>query len=391
MVLKTALVIHPWLSVFGGAEFLALNVCEILQDQGFKVYLASDEVDPEDAQEMSDVLKKCVHIQVPTFQKWNPPLPRLRLYAFQRLFFLRRIENMLNSFPGDIVFSTQSSIFVIKNRPAYHFLYNIIDLVAYPGESHEAILQAYMHRTLVRGVGPYWKIYYFILEKLRDALLGNPRANKFIVLGSQVQKALEERGYNSRLVHPPVDIHFTPGIKKKQVCAFARVVPEKRLEAVFEMARKLPDVPFVVVGRDTPDLRALNPGYSEKLFKDKPANVEYIESPLLGASQYFSESRVYIYAGIEQGIGVAPVEASGAGCIVIASKTGQGNDVVNMMGMGYSFTDIDDAVKKVKQCLEAPQWTPEEISKRAKQVFGKDKFKDEILSMIREAGFSAKQ
>src|SRR5436309_15663295 len=98
--MKEAVVIHPRLTVYGGAEILALHVVKSVQDSCFLVSLACDNFDPEEVERnlgMGKQLRGCNPIIVPRFR---PLLPEL--LPAQRLRYAHALSKPLNGMTPDI-------------------------------------------------------------------------------------------------------------------------------------------------------------------------------------------------------------------------------------------------------------------------------------------------
>jgi len=383
--MKEALVIHPWFRVFGGGELLCLYVCKTLQDNGYHVSLVTDIFEPEKAESMygmGDVMKRCGHVQVPPFEPRHLPIPRLNLFAVQKIFHTRKVKKQVTKLEADVLFSTQSSVFLLPGIPSYHFLYNVTDLFAFPTSLSADAIKAYVGNA--KGLSFRWKAYYWLLARTCDLLVGKPDPELFFALSHQVETDLIERGFrNVEMIYPPgrLDV-FKPLLKKKQVVTACRVVPPKRLEDFFEIARRLPDYHFILVGRDSPDLKDLYRGYSENLMRNKPENVQYVEAALKDRPELLEESMAYLYCGVEAGIGIAVMEAAGAGCIPITPNIGGGSEVINGLGLGLTFGTIEEGVRKVKLALDEAPWGPDEVRERAVKAFGSDRFERRIRELV---------
>ncbi len=306
--MKHALVIHPVLSSYAGGEYLCLNVCEALQEMEYHVSLACDVFRPSDIERiygLGRVMEKCSHVRIPEFRA-----PIQRFMVLQRLLYAIRVWPMLRDTDADIVFSTQSSPFIIPQR-IFHFVYNADDLFSYP----PAATPPNHHHT---DKGPR-KLYFDAMKKATRFLWRKrPESQDWLfAIGSNVLGDLRKRGYrNSSLAFPPCRVNFKPRFpKKKQVVQAARIIPEKRLELYFDIASRLPEYRFYLVGRDAPLSRKLYPGYSTRLLSRLPRNVTYVDAFVRERPELLEESKVYVYTGAERGIGLALVEAIAAGCI----------------------------------------------------------------------------
>jgi len=339
-------VIHPRFFVYGGGELLSLYVMKTLLESGYEVELLADTCDPVQAERMyglGRVLKSVKWLTIPEFK---PAIGRL--LAFQRLFYAREIGKLVEESNAELAFSTQSSIFPFNKGRLYHYLYDIIDLFHYPS-------------GIVKKMGASRSIeaYYWNLRIAKRLMIGNPKVSRFFGLSQSVVDELEQRGYeNTELVYPPCPLEFKPRSSKNPIVIQAtRIVPQKRLELFFEVAKRLPHVSFLLVARDNPILRSLNPDYSSRLLKSRPENVRYVEAGLREVPELLESAKVYLYTGIEPGIGIALCQAIGAGCIPVSPSEGGGGEVVKTVTdngyAGFTFDSVDEAVEKVKSALGA--------------------------------------
>lgn len=383
--MKTALVVHPWFPIFGGGEYLCLCVCQTLQEAGYQVSIVSDVYDPELVEEiyaMGKVLASCKHIPLERFVP-RRVVPKLNLYALQKLLWARRIRGKLENYPADVIFATQPSWLRFKQQNRYDFTYNVRDLFTYP-----SLLFRFSPRTIMerhqKGIGPEWKAYFFILSKARDILIGKSYVKKFIALSGLIYRDLVQNGTeNAEMMFPPARLSvFHPKEKKRQVVITCRLDPAKNLEMFFKIAERLSEERFLLVARDNPTTRQAHPRYIETLLKTKPKNVEFINSPIRLVPEALEESRVYLYTGIEPGIGIAIMEACGAGCIPLAPVIGGGSEVVDHLGAGFKFASVDDAVRKVKLALDDPPWKPEELRERTLKAFSQETFEKRIRELL---------
>ncbi len=378
MVGKRALVVHSRLSAYAGAEYLSFYVCRILQDAGYHVSFLSDVFDPSRAEEiysMGEALSNCTHIRVPLPRSNLPP----KVEGLSRLPYVFKIAKFAESLSQrdfQLVFSTQSSIFYFPGKKLYHFVYELTDLFRYPMP---------LVRATPSPTRPMKRIYLALLRSVYRALARPPRPTWFFVAGEATLQKLRVMGYqNSSFFYPPARV-FRPRLpKKKRIFQASRIAPQKRLEVLFELARKLPRYDFLVVGKNPPGQRQFNPGYSEKLLSQLPPNVTYVETPIIHSPELLEESKVYLHTSLEEGVPLTLIEAMSAGCIPVAPKDSAGGEVLRAARIGYTYGSVEEAVEKLELAMDTPSpWTPSEISQRAKE-FGPSAFEDMIRRLILE-------
>ena len=371
--------VHCKLSVYAGAEYLCLYTCKILQDIGYHVNLVSDVFDPSKVEQlygMGKVLSKCRHIRFPEPRTRLPP----KLLALERLLYTVRLaifSNSLSRMDFAIVLSTQSSIFHFPGKRLYHFVYEVTDLFCYP-------------MPLVRGALPRGKhakrAYFALLRTLYSALAGSPTPLWYFVTGHSVLQRLRQMGYhNSSFFYPPSRVFKMKLPKAKQIVQACRIAPEKRLEFLFETARRLPYYNFYLAGKNLPAHMRSNPGYAERLLAKLPPNVTYVDTLIHDRPELLEESKVYFHTGLERGILLVLIEAMSAGCILVVPEAGVAGEVVRAAGVGYTYRTMEEAVEKLKIALDGESaWTPYEISERARQL-GPKAFEGMISKLVGES------
>jgi glycosyltransferase involved in cell wall biosynthesis len=232
--------------------------------------------------------------------------------------------------------------------------------------------------------GASGKPYGVILGRVRKFLLDHysPRPSVFLAVGSRVLQGLVQRGYeNSALLLPPCRTVFQPKFpKKKQVVQFARIIPDKRIELFLEIARRLPQYPFYVIGRapETP-----NDEYYNRIIGDLPRNVTYVNALTRQRPDLLELSKVYLYTGVEAGIGIALIEAISAGCIPFSPREVGAADVIEASKVGHLYDSVEQAVQKISTVMEIEQTVEEiyEISTKA-HMFSPESFADRIEKIV---------
>lgn len=376
--LRRAIVVHPMMSFFAGAELLCLHVCKALQETGFEVTLATSVFDPSEAERiygMGDVMKNCQHVRVPEFRPLAP-----RLLALQKLLYAVRVWSLLAKAEGEVVFSTQSSSFIIPRKRSYHFVYSIVDLFNYPLGSGPGIQ---LGKTRPAG-----KFYHSFVKACRKILWERrfQRPTWVFASGSSVLRDIRTRGFrNSSLIFPPCRAAFKPSVpKRKQVVQIARLIPEKRLEMFFEIAEKLPRYHFYVLGREPPTQRKLFPAYRKGLLSKIPGNVTYVEGITREHPELLRDSAVYLYTGSEPGVGVALIEAIAAGCVPFSPHDVGNADIIEAAKVGFLYDTVEEAADKIRRVLES-EYSESDIyalSRRA-DLFSAKAFEEQIKMLVR--------
>jgi glycosyltransferase involved in cell wall biosynthesis len=281
---------------------------------------------------------------------------------------MRKAIHLLRGADAEVIFGTQPSVHFVPGRRIFQFLYDIRQL---------AVVDFY-YNSYDFSKGGFRDPYYRLLRIYRNAVIEKPPRRWFIALSRSILSNLKNMGYeNSSIILPPSRNSFRPMPKKKQVIMVARVVPEKRLETFLLVAESLPQYPFVIVGRESPD----HPGYKDRLLRNAPWNLHYVEAPLNERPELLQESKVYLHTGRERGLGIAIAEGISAGCFPICYAGGDGAELVRESGIGRIFDTVEAAVGQVKEALEDDRIRPEVISERAKE-FGPEVFEGRIKTTV---------
>ena len=372
--MKQALVIHPLFTVYGGGETVCLHVIKALQEMNYSVIFASDNFSPKEVDEtlgMGEILSKCKHFLLPKFN------PRIRKFlAYRRLSHMSMLMQKMESLKPDIAFNTQSPTLYLRNAPNFSMIYDLAEFFALHTSGQ------FRTDSLISTA----RLPYEALIKRRLTPFANhATANRtFIPLSYLLEYQLELFGYpHTQVVFPPCDLIFEPKEKKKRVVQVTRVFPNKRIEDFIEIANRLREYSFIIVGADSGTERLAHPKYLANLLSQKPENMEYVEVRIRHRPDLVEESKVYLYTSIEPGINISAAQALGAGCIPVTPVCGGGSELVHAAGEGYTYADIDDAVNKVRQALEDPA-SPEELAQTAR-IFSSDKFEQRVKEIVKHA------
>jgi glycosyltransferase involved in cell wall biosynthesis len=131
----------------------------------------------------------------------------------------------------------------------------------------------------------------------------------------------------SAIIYPPVDTdYYTPGDARSETyVAASRMVSYKRIPAIVEAFRALPDRKLIVIG-DGPD--------REKVAAVAGANVTLMGwQPREVLRAKLREARAFIFAA-EEDFGILPVEAQACGAPVVAFGAGGALETVVSEGAG---------------------------------------------------------
>jgi len=270
----------------------------------------------------------------------------------------------------DIVFHTQTSLWIVPHPHSFSFFYEPGDL--WTVRSRHLDLRVWNPRS----------VYHEILNMLVDNGKDVKRAEN-IPLSSSLQGFLQQLNYRHvAAVLPPCELDFKPRRKVERVVQVSRISPRKDLEEFFEIARLLPEYEFLIVGYSSPEERALHPGYFEKIAATSIPNVRIVLDRIRNVPQFLEESSVYLYTSKEPGMNISTVQAAAAGCVPVTPSVGGGSEVVRVLERGCTYSSVRDAAVVIKDLMTKRRWTPAEMSEAA-QIFAPNRFRETIRSIVR--------
>jgi len=207
--------------------------------------------------------------------------------------------------------------------------------------------------------GPHWRTlrgYFFgsvfeLMEKIfisrsYDAIVFQNESSIKLGLNIGVEKK------RIHLVQPGIEFEkYQMKSKKKHFVLFVGNMKMdkpmcrlKGLENFIEAARKLPEISFVVVGKGD---------YLDELKKDSPSNISFL-GVLFGKKliRLYNEALVFCLPSLNEGFGLAILEAMASGCAVVSSidlgqkgrliKSGSSKEIEE--GIRYYFNNPQKAV-----------------------------------------------
>jgi glycosyltransferase involved in cell wall biosynthesis len=366
--MKVAMVIQNSLRSLGGGELVCISTCLALQNLGYRVKLVSDRFEPEEIEAafgMGEVMRECEHIK---FSQLGRKLSRIS--SVPGIFLAWRSKLILAKQRADIVFVTRDPRRpdILPNRPLFRFMYELDQLK------------------------DFWENYHYPMRFLYRALYakdGPPTT--FLAVSTSLAGQLKREGYPiTELVYPSYGRGFRPRLKKNQVVQVTFLAPQKRIEDFMEIARRLPECRFYLVGRDTESKNRIYGGYAKSILDQRPDNVEYVEARIRRVPQILEESKIYLHTGKEPGMTIAVMEALSAGCFPVTPLEGGAGEVLRVAGVGFHYDKLEDAVDFIRaetgeedteSTTSRAGLTPAEIADKAR-IFGLEAFQSRIKDVI---------
>ncbi len=364
------LVVHPRLSVLGGAEQVAIHSLRAIVENGHQASLISERFDIaklEDFLGCQGVLDKVDRLSFPVFN----PLVRKGLLLYQQLYYFqretRRILREHRDF--DLILGTQDVGYMPStNTRTIQYCY-FPDYFAHVHEGQASF---------------WWNLYYsparaYYHERVRHV-------NHFLSVSDYTGRFIRKVwGRDSTTLYPPCPVEQYKSFgedKENLVITIGRIVPEKRMHDFLEIASGSPSFRFVIIGA----IDDKNHQYYNSLRKRASPNVSFILSPLRGAKDVLRRAKVYVHCARNEQFGIAIVEAMAAGCVPVVHDSGGPPEIVtNDVGFRWKNTDI---AKSQIASLLAHEPLRMELSRRASDratQFSSDTFESKILETIEES------
>lgn len=164
-----------------------------------------------------------------------------------------------------------------------------------------------------------------------------------------IQNCYPKNNNEIHILYPPVENSEIKKVEKKmQVVTLGRISPEKRQSEQIEIALKLPEINFFILG-----FSDLGKYYQECKSKIEYSGAKNIHlSPNLDYSEIqkiLSESAIFLHNVRNEPFGIGIVQAALQGCIPVIHRSGGATEIVNNQDL--QFTDIDQAcniIHKIK-------------------------------------------
>ena len=216
------------------------------------------------------------------------------------------------------------------------------------------------------------KTWQYISNINRVTLLTNSNYEKNLITKAWAKDAT--------VIYPPSPQysfslnHFRDDV----VCTLARFTPDKDYETVLEVARRLPDTKFELLGSVSPE----NLSYSEKLRNIATKNVTFhMNATIKEKISVLMMSKVLLHTFAGEHFGIAIVEAMSAGIIPVTFDSGAAK-VDGLVKQRFRYLDIDGAVKSVNDALSSWNCNEARMLREKAKNYSPESFKEKITLFI---------
>jgi len=336
-------VIHYNLNACGGAEYVCVNMIEALKKSGHEVGLCvNDSVDFERLHNFFgvDVKNNLSYIYtansrlVPFFEMY-----RRIVYGYSvfKKFWKRFDPDLavvsffpLSVVPKDYIEKTityiQSFVIPIDFRSFYE---------------DETISNSLSSKIYLMPIRAMLRVF----DDFRDTkLLANSR---------YTSRLIKERwDRNAFVIYPPCPLYLDLPINKKKdwVCTLSRFSPEKRYEAILEIAKETPDIEYHLVGSVSSDKIQY---FSDLLKKSRSINNVHfhINASVDEKKEILQKSKVLLHANRGEHFGICLVEAMSSGTIPVPHNSGAAKED-SLVPLEHRWKTIRDAAKIIRLCVD---------------------------------------
>ncbi len=357
-------IFHPNLNLCGGGEWVALQVVNSLKNQGHQVVVLSDQ--KIDQNKFLKIFGQKIPVDLEItfpgnffFKKGDPH--NVYLYSLGCLLLKSKTDLVIDTFscltlPGvDIVYM--------------HFpLFN---------QSRSA------HSTFEKlKVSLYFSIYQVYAKKLQN------KETKLVFANSKYtsEAITKYLGLSSKILYPPLSTSFFATDKEycqskrlNQVITVSRFAYEKNLEIIPEIASRLPDVKFLVIGNlHRPEVFAeLKRVVKKKGLEQRVLLLTNVQRDQL--RKFLLESKIYLHCAKDEHFGISILEAMACGCVPVVHNSGGPKEFSPKSTM---YNSIDEATQKINETILT--WSPKisyEMYSEA-SFFSIERFSSQLMKVI---------
>ena len=366
-------VFNAHLGLAGGGELVALNITKALEESGYRVDLVTYRFKVEDVERGFKLL-------TPGYKPRNMVVyetPRLiKLLGISGRFVRLRRLLLVNDF-------------LERSRSKYDL---IIDTSSNMPTKVDVVYVHYptILRTSNRS-GLHWRLYDKLVQYTSNRLLGKP---KLVLCNSSWTAEKFKSAYNNdftiEVLYPPVDVEYfskvAGNIKENIVVTVSRFTPEKNMEKIVDVADKLRDFRFVMIGGRAKYSESVIDNINKRIRELRANNVELLfDVPRDKLREMLGSAKYYLHPPYAKHFGISVVEAMSTGCIPIVYRDGGAwYDVVSRVSDILGYYNVREVPSIIRR-IEKDEKLYEELRKKSLEVasmFTYDMFKKRLLSHL---------
>jgi len=329
------LVVHPRMSIMGGGERVAIHSMLASCKMGHEVSLLSEEFNTKRFEDFFGCYGLFDRVHELSYPEFKPVIgPRALLY--QRLiFYQEQFRKVLaKARPFDLVLGTQD-VGYVPNVSA-----RVVQYCYFP--------EYFKHLQSV-SASPLWKIYYSPAR-----IFYRNRVNhiaSFLSVSDYTREFVRRIWQReSSTLYPPCPTELyksTSNNREDLVVTTGRIVPEKRMHLLADIARQLPAIKFLIIG----SVANLDDPYYLSLLERKPDNLSIILSPLRKVREILSKAKVYVHCAEGEHFGITIVEAMASGCVPVVHDSGGPKEIVTPE-VGFHWRYPNEATQQISMIVK---------------------------------------
>jgi len=369
-------ILHMLFSELGGNEVLAINLGRALNDLGFSVDIYTFELNPNVRRILGEIPGNLRILNEPTYLRILKSLSAGRLIRLRRLLLYRYLTEGLNEILSnyDLIIDTQSNTPYNADISYIHFP-AIIDYTLWGSKNFKRSLRF---------------TYNYLISRL--CKLGK---TELILTNSSWTAKWILRAYGNiapiSILYPPVDVEYFSRVidkylRENLIITVSRFTPEKNLDLIVDLAKKIPNYEFVIVGSTSKYSKYLIRNILMKAKKLGIKNLRiYTDLPRDKLKELLGKAKYYLHPQFPEHFGISVVEAMSAGCIPIVYRDGGvWYDVVSKIAdfLGYNTIDEVEKIIKYLDSNENMYMELREKSIKLSSFFSYNNFKDKLLRYV---------
>ena len=201
-------------------------------------------------------------------------------------------------------------------------------------------------------------------------------------LKDEILQRVKYKGENIEVLPTGFDPEFwqPSGPKEPVVVTVAAVQNDGRfkikgIDILFEVARRLPQTNFVLIGFNDERIGIHVP----------PTNLKVL--PILSQSEllkYYQRAKVYCQPSLREGLSNTLCEAMLCGCVPVATNVGGSAQAVGENGLIVQPNDAGALARAVEQALQMPESIGARARERIVRLFPKQRRERRLKELIRE-------
>ncbi len=318
----------------GGGERVAIHSMLSALKLGHEVTLLSEAFDAGKFEDFFGCYGLFNNVHKLTYPPFKPLVGR-GLLLYQRLFYYQTKFRQLLSKDREfgLVLGTQDVGYVPSTRvPVVQYCY----------------FPEYFRHLQLNPSSQLWRLYYapariYYRDRVRlieELLSVSDFTREFI-------RQIWSR--DSTTLYPPCPVEFYGSLgaqRENLAVTIGRMVPEKRIDLFVELARRLPEFKFVIIG----SVAGESDAYYSSLKSKGTDNISIVLSPLRKVKDILARAKIYVHCAENEHFGITIVEAMAAGCVPVVHDSGGPREIVTQ-SVGYRWRDIPEAVDLIRRVM----------------------------------------